>query len=149
MTAIVIVTTPSFDGHGKRRQGRFDARLKDSDEVICEATRQPLLDAARIMLRRGVDPSTTISKVSVDAPTIVTMRAPIGIAAQYDIMGVKFVRRKTAAGPMPGSEIEDALSFAPVGPSNPTPRGSHIDVKDGEFVLTDITSYAKANKKPA
>jgi len=102
MTEIVIVTTPSFDQHGKRRHGRFDARLQGGDEIICEATQQPMLDASRVLLRRGADPTTTICKVRADAPTIVTMRAPIGVAAQYDVMGSAFVRRKPAAGPMPG-----------------------------------------------
>ena len=113
MTEIIIVTTPSFDGHGKRRHGRFDVRLKDSDEIICDATQQPMLDAARIMLRRGVDPSTIICKVRSDAPMVVTMRAPIGVAAQYDVMGEKFVRRKPDAGPMPSSRIENGGSAEP------------------------------------
>ena len=65
------------------------SRYKD----ICEATQQPMLDASRVLLRRGMDPTTTIYKVRVDAPTIVTMRAPIGVAARYDVMGEKFVRR--------------------------------------------------------
>ena len=99
MTEIIIVFSPAFDHRGKRRNGCFDARLQGNDEVICEATQQPMLDASRVLLRRGVDPTTTICKVRVDAPTIVAMRAPIGVAAQYDVMGEKFVRRTRAAGP--------------------------------------------------
>jgi hypothetical protein len=118
MTKIVIVTTPSFDGHGKRRHGRFDVRLQGGDEVICEATQQPLLDASRALLQRGADRTATICKVRADAPTIVTMRAPIGVAAQYDVMGSAFVRRKPAAGPMPGSRIENTPSAGPVVPGN-------------------------------
>ena len=131
MTKIVIVTTPSFDGRGKRRHGRFDVRLQGGDEVICEATQQPLLDASRVLLQRGADPTATICKVRADAPTIVTMRALIGVAAQYDIMGEKFVRRKPAAGPMPGSGIENPVSVGPVGPCNTNPplRASHSDLK--------------------
>jgi len=98
MTEITIVVSPAFDNRGKRRHDRFDARL--SDEVVCEATRQPLLDASRKLLRRGADPNATICKVRASAPAVVTMRAPIGVAAQYDVMGEKFIRRKPAAGPM-------------------------------------------------
>src|SRR5712675_2003685 len=103
MTEITIVVSPAFDRRGKRRHGRFDVRLQGGDEIICEATQQPMLDASRVLLLRGADPATVICKVRDDAPTIVTMRAPIGVAAQYDVMGEKFVRRKPAVGPMPGS----------------------------------------------
>jgi hypothetical protein len=146
MTKINIVVSPSFDRRGKLlRHGRFDVRLQGGDEVICKATRQPLLDASRVLLRRGVDPSTTICKVCVDAPTIVTMRATIGIAAQYDIMAEKFVRRKPGARPMPGSEIEIALSTAPVGAcdANSARRGSHGSLKTANSPVT--TSSAKTS----
>jgi hypothetical protein len=151
---ITIVVSPSFDRRGKCRHGRFDVRLRGGNEVICEATQQPLLDASRVLLQRGADPTTTICKVGADAPTTVTMRAQIGVAAQFDVMGSAFVRRKLAAWPMPGSEIENALSTAPVGPCNTTPtlRASHsgslktassplTDIVSGN--IADITSYAK------
>ena len=113
MTELIIFVSPAFNRCGKRRQGRFDVRLKDSDEIICEATQQPLLDAARIMLRRGVEPSTIICKVRSDTPMVVTMRAPISVAAQFDVMGEKFVRRKPDPGPMPSSEIKLGGSAEP------------------------------------
>jgi hypothetical protein len=150
---ITIVVSPSFDRRGKCRHGRSDVRLQDGDEVICKATRQPLLDASRVLLRRGVDPSTTICKVRVDAPTIVTMRATIGIAAQYDVMAEKFVRRKPGARPLPGSEIEIAVSAAPIGAcdANPTRRGSHTaslktansSATTSSAATSRTTSYAK------
>jgi hypothetical protein len=153
MTKINIVVSPSFDRRGKCRHGRFDVRLQGGDEVICKATRQPLLDASRVLLRRGVDPSTTICKVRVDAPNIVTMQATIGIAAQYDVMAEKFVRRKPGARPMPGSEIEIALSAAPVGAcdANSTRRGSHSgslktansSATTSSAATSPTTSYAK------
>jgi hypothetical protein len=106
MTKITIVVSPAFDRRGKRRHDRFDARLKDSDEIICETTRQPLLDASRVFLRRGLCPSTAVCMVHAHAPTVVAMWATIDVAAQYDIMGEKFIRRKPIAGPMPGSGTE-------------------------------------------
>jgi len=110
---IAIVASPSFDRRGKRRHARFEVRLQGDDEVICEATQQPMLDASRVLLRRGVVPTTVICKVSIDAPTEVRMRAPIGVAAQFDVMGSAFVRRKPAAGPMLSSGIEDSGSAEP------------------------------------
>jgi hypothetical protein len=63
MTELTIVVSPAFDRRGKRRHGRFDVRLQGGDEVICGATQQPMLDASRVLPRRGVDPTTTICKV--------------------------------------------------------------------------------------
>jgi hypothetical protein len=121
MSEITIVVSPVFDRYGKRRHGRFNVRLKDSLEIICEATQQPLLDAARIMLRRGIDPGTKIWKVRADAPSIVTMKSIVGIAAQFDVMGGAFVRRKAAAGPMPGSGSKNLAPTRPV-----TPRSTKV-----------------------
>ena len=128
ITEITIVVSPAFDHRGKRRHDRFDARLQGGEQVICEATRQPLLDASRELLRRGADPTATICMVHASAPAVVTMRAPIGVAARFDVMGEKFVRRKPAAGPMAGSGIENAPPAVPAGPSktNPSLRASHI-----------------------
>jgi hypothetical protein len=96
MTEIAIVVSPSLDQRGKRRHDRFDARLQNSSELICEAARQPLLDASRVLLSRGYDPSTVISMSHASNPTVVPMRARIGVAAQFDVMGERFVRRKPA-----------------------------------------------------
>jgi hypothetical protein len=52
MTEITIVVSSAFDRRGKRRHGRFDVRVQGGDEVICEATQQPMLDASRVLLRR-------------------------------------------------------------------------------------------------
>jgi hypothetical protein len=127
ITEITIVVSPAFDHRGKRRHDRFDARLQGGEEVISEATRQPLLDASRELLRRGADSSATICMVHASAPAVVTMRAPIAVAAQYDVMGSAFVRRKPAAGPIAGSGIGNAASATPAGPGNSKPslRGSH------------------------
>jgi hypothetical protein len=128
MIEIIIVVSPAFDHRGERRHDRFDARLQGGKEILCGATRQPLLDASRELLRRGADPTATICMVHASAPAVVTMRAPIGVAARFDVMGEKFVRRKPAAGPMAGSGIENAPPAVPAGPSktNPSLRASHI-----------------------
>lgn len=115
MTDITVIVSPAFDRRGKRRHGRFDVRLQGDDEVICTAT-TPMAAASRALLRRGVDPTTTICKVRVDAPQIVTMQAAIGLAADFDVMGNAFVRRKPATGPMLGSGIENTQLAGPVVP---------------------------------
>jgi hypothetical protein len=134
MAEILIVISPSFDRRGKRRHDRFDARLKDDAEVICGATRQPLLDASRVLLVRGFDPSTVLCMVYSHAPTMVTLRAPIGIAAQYDVMGSAFVRRKPATGPMPSSGIANAGSAGPRVPGS-TEAAVGVPHKDPPIAL--------------
>jgi hypothetical protein len=155
MTEITIVVSPAFDNRGKRRHDRFDARL--SDEVVCEATRQPLLDASRELLRRGADRNAIIRKVHASEPAVVRMRALIGVAAQYHVMGEKFVRRKPAAGPMAGPGIGDALSAALAGPcdAKPSRRAPHNGSLERRRVhrapasSTKSLARPKANKKPA
>lgn len=122
MTEIIIVASRSFDRRGKRRHDRFDARLKGGAEAICVATRQPLLDASRVLLSRGFDPSTVLCMVHSLAPAVVTMRAAIGVAGLYDVMGSAFVRRNPATRPMPGSDIESDGSAEPR-----TPRKTEAD----------------------
>jgi hypothetical protein len=150
ITEITIVVSPAFDHRGKRRHDRFDARLQGGEEVICEATRQPLLDASRELLRRGADPTATICMVHASAPAVVTMRAPIGVAAQFDVMGEKFVRRKPAAAPMAGSGIGNAPSASPAGTCNtyPSLRGSHTGPSEtarspSTGIVNHITGSAK------
>lgn len=106
MTAVVIIVSPSFDHCGKRRHDRFDARARDTDEVICRATRQPVLDGSRVLLDKGHSPSTVIRMAYAHAHAVITGWAIIGEAAQYDVMGEKFVRRKTTVGSMPSAPIK-------------------------------------------
>ena len=148
MANIVIVVSPSLGQRGKRRIGRFDARLKATDELICSATRQPLLDASRVLLRRGFDPSTVVCKVRSDAPAVVTMKAPIGVAGQYDVRGEKFVRRKLASPPVQVSEIKR---------EGPTPTQPALNARAGLELLhkrfarsspTASSSRLTANPRP-
>jgi hypothetical protein len=147
MTELIIIVSPAFDRRGKRRHGRFDARLKGFEEIICKATQQPLLDASRVLLRRGFDSSTVICMVRSDAPTIVTLRAPIGVAGQFDVMGGRFIRRTPAAGPMPASRIENLVSGGPRGPrsSNAALEASH----NGSSKTTKPSAAPSSTPSPA
>lgn len=117
MTEVVIIVSPAFDRRGKRRHDRFDARVEDTDEVICLGTRQPVLDGSRVLLDKGHSPSTVIRMAYAHAPAVITGWAIIGEAAQYDVMGEKFVRRKTTAGSMPSAPIQIDVSAGPREPS--------------------------------
>jgi hypothetical protein len=93
---LTIVVSPAFDRKGRRRCGFSEVRLQGHDELICVSP-QPLLDCSRILLRAGFDATAILNKVHVGSLDVVSMRARIGIAAQYDVMGDRFVRRQSPA----------------------------------------------------
>jgi hypothetical protein len=96
ITNITIIVKPAFDHRGRRHHDRFDACLRDTGELICRATRQPLLDSSWVLLSRGYDPNARISMIWHDKPQTVAMMALIGKAAQFDVMSCRFVRRWSA-----------------------------------------------------
>jgi hypothetical protein len=53
-----IAIHPAFDRHGRRLHGKFVASL--DGRQLC-VSRQPLLDAARILLAEGADPADTVA----------------------------------------------------------------------------------------
>ena len=56
MTGLLRVTLrPAFDRHGARLHGKFVVTLDGRQLCI---SRQPLLDAARVLIKKGVDPAT-------------------------------------------------------------------------------------------
>lgn len=98
MSVTIIVVSPAFRD-GKRKHDHFDAFISDTGELICSVTRQPLLDGARELLSRGYDPKGKISMVWAHRPELVSMSATIGVAAQYDVMGDRLVKRKPVRPP--------------------------------------------------
>jgi hypothetical protein len=99
---IRIITSPAFDSQGRRRHEHVEVRLAAGGEVLL-VSRQPLLDAARYFLTQGADPATVLTKVHGDKPDVVTMKSTIGLAAQYDVLGSRFVRRKPPGAVMTGA----------------------------------------------
>jgi hypothetical protein len=91
---ITIVIKPAFNDRGRRHHDRFDAHLRNTGELVCRATRQPVLDGSRVLLARGYNPTDVIGMAWSHAPQIITITAVIGTAAQFDVMGEKFVRRR-------------------------------------------------------
>jgi hypothetical protein len=89
---IKIVLRPAVDRRGRRKPGCCFVYYDGAH--ICTST-QPLLDASRILIARGLDPATPIEMTRDIQPTLVLLSSTIGRAAQYDVMGDKFVRRKS------------------------------------------------------
>ena len=75
---MMIIVTPTA-----RRPGRYDARLEDGC-VIVQASRQPFLDAARVLINRGVDPSTTL-EMWHDGAAHHALRAKLAHAAKLAV----------------------------------------------------------------
>jgi hypothetical protein len=56
---VVITTAPALDSDGVRLSGRFDCLL--GNRVLIAGTDEPLLDAARALLKLGFDPDGTVA----------------------------------------------------------------------------------------
>lgn len=63
--------------------GRYQARLDDGSELV-KSSRQPFLDGARELLRRGIDPVTPIVMRRPGSATD-ALRSTIGAAAKLTV----------------------------------------------------------------
>src|SRR5580765_7652107 len=65
-----------------RRDGKYTAHC--NDELIVADSRQPFVDAARILLNRGVNPaSPLVMRRSLDGPDV--LRSIVGAAAKLTV----------------------------------------------------------------
>jgi hypothetical protein len=76
---LVIIISPVTG-----RPGRYQARLPDA-EVLCESTRTPFLDGARILIERGADPNSTFEMKRDAAAPHYDLRARLGVAASLTV----------------------------------------------------------------
>jgi hypothetical protein len=106
-TELRLTVSPAFDHRGRRRHEAFEARLLGNTEVLC-ISRQPLLDAARVLLKRGMGPSTVLVMVYAVSPLVPTLKSSLVVAAAFDVMGMRFVRRKASQRPMPASPMRSS-----------------------------------------
>jgi hypothetical protein len=82
MSPITLIIRPYYaPGTGKRAHGQFETRL--GDRLIC-ISRQPLLDAARVLAAEGVDPATPIA-VRHESAEYDSLRSTLGFAAGLTI----------------------------------------------------------------
>jgi hypothetical protein len=121
-----IVVTPAFDNNGSRRHELFEARLLGHEEIICISA-QPLLDCSRILLEAGFMGSAMLKMVHGRSPHVTALSGRIEDAAQLDVMGARFVRRKPPAlmsGPTGGKARQDEsqLILNPKAPRCPSDK---------------------------
>jgi hypothetical protein len=84
-----VIQRPAFDRHGVRLHGRFVVTLDGRQLCI---SRQPLLDAARVLINEGIDPATPIATRHAGAG-FDAMTSTVGTAAKWT------VRENDKAGP--------------------------------------------------
>jgi hypothetical protein len=99
MTAIRLVASPEAD---PQKAGRFTARLESTGELIVANTRQPLVDGARELLARGLDPATPLT-MRMEGNTYDSFRPlPIGCWAKWTYKeGEKDALRRARWMPLP------------------------------------------------
>ena len=76
-----VILCPAFNRHGARLHGKFVVTLDGRQLCI---SRQPLLDAARVLLDDGVDPETSIATRHAGAG-FDAMTSTVGAAAKWTV----------------------------------------------------------------
>jgi hypothetical protein len=100
--------------------GRFQARLGRTGELLVASSRQPFLDAARVLIAKGYDPAA-ILEMKHEGNDIVTLRGPLLKAARLSVEeganGPRFVPFRMGLKP-----CVDAPPIASGVPGSPSPR---------------------------
>jgi hypothetical protein len=76
--ALVIVVSST------KSAGHFQAKLQHTDEVLVKNSRQPFLDAARVLVEKGYDPNVLLVMKHLGSE-IIALRAPLGKAAKLTV----------------------------------------------------------------
>lgn len=79
---ITITIQPAQHNGHDDPSGRYLAY--NGDQFLC-SSRQPLLDAARILIKQGHNPNTPIEMRRKNNPNVVALRSTIGQAAKLTV----------------------------------------------------------------
>jgi len=101
------------------RGGRYSAQLEDGTE-LCRSTRQPLLDGARELPRRGYDPATSIV-MRREGSSIEALSSTVGAVAKLTVEESNYARPRFTQW-KPFERPEDAA-----GSGRETPAGVAAD----------------------
>ena len=80
-TMLRVILRPAFNGHGARLHGKFVITLDGRQLCI---SRQPLLDAARVLINEGIDPATPIATRHAGSG-FDAMTSTVGTAAKWTV----------------------------------------------------------------
>lgn len=111
-------------------RGRYAARL--NGRLLCES-RTPLLSAARALLREGVAEDTILT-MSHEGTSVVSLRAPIGVAAALAVVesereGPRFTRHR----PMPSDIAFPAVTGSPKTAADSPEQGKAAQTETAEI----------------
>jgi hypothetical protein len=76
-----VILCPAFNHHGARLHGKFVVTLDGRQLCI---SRQPLLDAARVLLDEGIDPATPIA-IRHTGAGFDALTSAVGAAAKWTV----------------------------------------------------------------
>jgi hypothetical protein len=110
---LVIIVSPVTD-----RPGRYQARRPDGT-VLCESTRTPFCDAARVLIECGAHPATTLEMKRDPSAPHYDLRARLGVAAKLTVDE----RRTAVARWKPFCHAAVAPGIAPSGDPVSEPPG--------------------------
>ncbi len=80
MKLTIVVTPEKRDPANPPRHYRFEARLEGNDRILC-VSHQPFVDAARVLVDQGYDPTEILEMRHEGSPTI-ALTAQLGAAAK-------------------------------------------------------------------
>ena len=123
-----VILRPAFNRHGARLHGKFVVTLDGRQLCI---SRQPLLDAARVLLADVVDPETSIATRHAGAG-FDAMTSTVGAAAKWTVrenetQSPHFVRWEA----FPASRVRLSMRFGERPVHNPVPDAERIHDADG------------------
>ena len=118
-----VILHPAFNRHGARLCGKFVVTL-DSRQLCI--SRQPLLDAARVLIKEGVDPTTQIATRHAGAD-FDAMTSTVGTAARWTVRetkteGPRFVRWKGISR----GDVQPPVRFGERPVPNPLPDAERL-----------------------
>jgi len=108
-----------------RRNGLFDGWIEGS-QVVISGSRQPFLDAARELIKRGVDPATILTMRHKKTGTN-SLRRPIGKAAKPHVTTSKHGRPVFEAARKYSSKPQDEPKTGPGGEVPKTAETEQIE----------------------
>jgi hypothetical protein len=109
---ITVVVAPT-----SRRTGRYVARLGERGLVLCKSSTKPFLDAARILITLGFDPSITLvmrhagSETESAALTVEDTKYGPRLRP-WKPLSTLAVSRKIASPPMPATTLAAGVSYS-------------------------------------
>jgi hypothetical protein len=126
-----------------RAPGRFEARLAGTDNLLVASSRQPLVDAARVLIAHGHDPGAAVVMKHRGSDTV-ALSARLGIAAglAVDEAGrprftrwMPFFRGAVSLGIAPSDQTATLPAPAETLAARPSPQSARSALNDHHEII--------------